>query len=419
MEPVAHGGSKFQFLVVSDLHIGAKAKPAEFKPDTVSWDITKGFLHQFEQFVDRERIQPNLLIVSGDITNAADPREVKHASKVIEWIAKKVGLTKDEVVAVPGNHDLHWAVSNLDEDGKSFWSGFRFAPFTHGECFLTDVMARKDGNVFAAPFFQLRKMQKAVTCAINSAAFDFPTTKPHRGSIIENSIAQLDTALRRLPPADDMYRICVVHHHPLNYSDLDQDLPDFSALVNAENLVKVLTAHRFDFLVHGHKHVPFFTVHSRDGATRLPILGAGSFSANLIEPLYQGRIVNQLHIIDFNGRDPGTKVGFGRVKSWAHIATHGWVPSKKQHHGIPHLSGFGKYHDHTFIENLIRRVVGFQVKSKGFLEGRQLFTLDADLSYVPTDLISAAIEKVGATDNWKIVGTIHDIDTMTILSGDA
>jgi 3',5'-cyclic AMP phosphodiesterase CpdA len=402
-------------MVISDLHVGEKAKPDELKPASGVWNTRTGFLNQFNELLTSSHLTVDALVISGDITNVASPAEVSHANKLIEWVISRLHIGHTAVLAIPGNHDLHWGVCNIDDSGKGFWSQFRFAAFTHQQGALQGLMNR-GGKLFSSPHFLIKKTERLIFCGINSASIDYPSTRPHHGGVDNACLQALDKALSQLPLDPTQYRVCAVHHHPLNYSDLDPNYADFSALTNAENLLRILIKHNFDFLVHGHKHVPFFTIHTREGSRMLPILGAGSFSANLVEPLYQGRVVNQLHLIEFAGRDPTTNVAYGRVRTWAHITTSGWVPSLKEHHGISHLNGFGRYDDYRYVVDVVRSVLLNALTRRSYVTGAELFVLNGDFQYIPRELFSQVVSEVCAAQKWGIVGTVDELERCTIIT---
>jgi len=180
--------------------------------------------------------------------------------------------------------------------------------------------------------------------------------------------------------------------------------------------MELLLQRGFDMLIHGHKHVPFFTIQSRDGARMLPVLGAGSFSANLIEPLYQGRVCNQVHLIEFAGRDGAAMNAFGRIKSWAHVTATGWVKSKHEHHGIFHLSGFGKYLQLPYVGDLLASLLTVEIAKKGSATLGELYIRNRELGYIPTKVLFDALNEVCKSRSFRIVGTIDDPSECTIIS---
>ena len=55
--------------------------------------------------------RPQLVVVSGDLTQSAEPREYAQALQFLDKLAAHLALPRARVVVVPGNHDVHWPSS--------------------------------------------------------------------------------------------------------------------------------------------------------------------------------------------------------------------------------------------------------------------------------------------------------------------
>ena len=55
--------------------------------------------------------QPDLIIVSGDLTQRADGKEFTLALRFLEGLLPLVDNDRRRVLIVPGNHDLNWKIA--------------------------------------------------------------------------------------------------------------------------------------------------------------------------------------------------------------------------------------------------------------------------------------------------------------------
>src|SRR5262249_13902779 len=150
-------------------------------------------------------------------------------------------------------------------------------------------------------------------------------------------------------------RLFLVHHHPVAYDSPVDGPPDFSQMVNCEELFKLLRRYYFDLVIHGHTHQPRFHTLQAESSIPIGVLAAGSFSLQLPAE-WQGKVNNQFHMLTIDGRDPATHCVQGELASWTYYFGHGWSPSTLDREGIAHTEPFGAYvgpHDcRTLLEGV-------------------------------------------------------------------
>lgn len=95
-------GPGIHILHLSDLHITAEADLASLLQPLCSdlEDHSEGL----------GRFRPDLVIVSGDLTNRATPEEFEAARQFLAQLLERLKLTTERCIVVPGNHDLNWDV---------------------------------------------------------------------------------------------------------------------------------------------------------------------------------------------------------------------------------------------------------------------------------------------------------------------
>lgn len=80
--------------------------------------------------------RPDIVVVSGDLTQAATPTEYEEAARFLEGLLAHLQLAKDRLVIVPGNHDVDWA--SCDDH-------YRMGPRAQG---VPDVSVTRNGVMF-------------------------------------------------------------------------------------------------------------------------------------------------------------------------------------------------------------------------------------------------------------------------------
>jgi len=357
-----------RIAICSDLHIGDQAREFDLRPGGApSYAGQTGYLEYFRRCIDENAISADILVVSGDITDKAQPSQFDHAMNVIAQLADTLKVQRDCVFVIPGNHDLNWDVAELAIQKKEpFWQKFRFAPFINGLSSFDGTVTRAS-KLADPPHFFLANNALADMWCFNSAAYDLPETKPHHGRIREADRQELKSALEAAygGAPKEKFRLFVTHHHPRPQPDLYKDWPDFSGMVNGESLMDLLTAYQFDVILHGHKHKAWCRSENVAGQNPIAIWCSGSFSLSL-GPLYAGSVGNVWHLMELHGLSEAENA-YGVVHSWAFAPGQGWLPSRPVHHAIDHVTPFGKVADRAAIKQLMRTEIKTALKSKSLI----------------------------------------------------
>jgi len=154
----------------------------------------------------------------------------------------------------------------------------------------------------------------------------------------------IESALIGLPPKPA--NIALMHHHPVEHARRDLFKDTYGPAENGESLLEILESAvncgRW-LLVHGHKHIPNFTVDG--GSANSPmVLCAASVGGHLWQPI-ASVARNQFHIVEFEiDRQLGLPISRGSVKSWAWSLGEGWTDAPPTT-GLPASFGFGALND--------------------------------------------------------------------------
>jgi Icc-related predicted phosphoesterase len=374
------------------LHVGTSARAKDLCPHpTGHKGIDDQYVHKFLGFLKREKLTAHYLILPGDVTETANPREVALASQVICDVAKALKVPKARIVFVPGNHDVDWSVL-ADKGNPVRWSQ-RYAPITYKDYVFRSIMRRGRGTLIDEPYITCWEFEDLVVVGYNSSWHDNRDELIHHGRMDHGHLSALRRVLERIDRGKDRLNLFLLHHHPVAY-DAPDGTADFSQLVNAEQLWNLLRDFGFDMIIHGHTHQPRFHTVLRDAGHPIGVLAAGSFSLQL-PPQWHGKVGNQFHVISVDDRvTPG--VVRGRIRSWTYYYTHGWIPSIYDRDGIAHLEPFGAYPDPAQLSQAIQAVLLAMLHNRAWIKWTDLVHADPALAYVRPIAVLGALRDLAS-----------------------
>ena len=382
-----------KIAVLSDLHVGRAARSYDLCPDEERNDskaIENDFVNNFVTFINQSRITADLLILPGDVTNAGSQSQSDIASTAINKIARTLGAEPAHTSFVPGNHDVDWAVLRLGKDSVRF--GQRYDPLKCGDLFR-DVLDLADGDLLSEPYIGVWDNETATVVGFNSSWHDNQEEQNHHGRIELHQLDQLRRQLEAMKHDQDKLRIFLIHHHPISYSNPTPGEPDFSQLVNSEDLLKLLSLHKFDLIIHGHTHQPRFKWHNIDGTGFIGILASGAFSLSLPR-VWEGAVSNQFHLISVDSRDAATGHVAGQVLSWGYFCKHGWIQSRLERDGIHHREAFGHFSDPVQLRKTLRDLLRDGLDGKSWIAVESLFDAAPEFRYARIDRVMEALDEL-------------------------
>ena len=399
-----------RIALISDVHAGPLARTTDLDPTSEPKIRDVGYLASFSKMLRDRKIEADYLVLAGDLTSAAAVSEFNAAYASIDNIRKWLNVTKRKTIVVPGNHDVNWDVLKIGTNAdKDTWKRARYVPMT-GDATrkLPRITAGAKGSLVDPPYFCHWSDGRTIIFGYNSAWHDGPDGKPHHGMFDTDHKPAIESELAKLGAPDDRLRMFVVHHHPLQYSDPVPHKPDFSAMTNANALLALLNRHRFDVMIHGHKHVPNMNFLTMNQVWPLVVVGAGSFSAELPND-WGGLVSNQFHLLTVVDRATGTGSVRGTVKSWAYLAGHGWVPSGAAN-GAPHEWSFGsKITKDDAIALLVKHASG-PIDKTGYWDCSSYVASDLELQYFPSHVMIEVVDAACATLGISRAGNLSTND---------
>lgn len=231
-------------LHISDIHFGN-----DFGfPLTTSMKSGSNLIDTIKKYFDfKNKIEIGLVVVSGDITSRGDMGVLQGpASDFLKKLCKVINIGSNQVVIVPGNHDIPLKDANFHDYNHE--NSFKlFLKEFYGES--------KEINGYEK--FITKDGLKIDILRINSARlrnkaesnFGYVGWDDYRYMIEENK------------KEEDAIKIAVLHHHLIpvpNEEPIDSEYPygSISVTLDAGKVIEGLHHYDFDIVLHGHQHLP-------------------------------------------------------------------------------------------------------------------------------------------------------------------
>lgn len=204
---------------------------------------------------DGEPVRPELVVVTGDLSEWARPSELRAFEAFAGDLLAGLGLPRDRLVLVPGNHDVSWAAceayfKECEADERPpvppYWPKWRH---------YAELFGRWYGGI-EAPFeltearpytLYVYEALRTVVAGLNSTMPETHRDGEHHGGLGEDQLRWFQEQLRPWR-ARGYLRIAAVHHNVQRKAqDDDENLRD------AELLDRLL-GDDVNLVLHGHTH---------------------------------------------------------------------------------------------------------------------------------------------------------------------
>lgn len=271
-----NGSAKFHFffvppviLHVSDLH----PEPAH---------NLSGLAPTIFAAVKGVRVSPDYVVASGDLGNKGQNQRM--SGKFLLELASKFGLSKEQIVCVPGNHDVQKTQP--------------LTPFHNYSAALYEIT--KDSKRSAVKSVDLYRHRNVEFLLVNSAYH------------LETEYGRVDCDELRNVVANssaDKSKVVVVHHNSIPVSEHDR-----STIINAYEFLTIISSMSCGVVLHGHQHLSLSLI----VGPQTKLVGAGTLNFTPSR-----NVNNQFNVVDvgksvFRFRyhaDSSTSQGFGNWDS--------------------------------------------------------------------------------------------------------
>jgi WD40 repeat protein/3',5'-cyclic AMP phosphodiesterase CpdA len=256
-EPAGAGEATVTILHVSDMQFGREHRFGRLAlggADEPFDTLLRRLTDDLDVLRKEEGIVPDLVALTGDLAEWAMPKEYADVLRFCEGVQAHLGLTRDRILVIPGNHDINRKLCLgyfSDQEGVGeqpvppYWRKWR--PYVD---FVGKLYADVDRYEFkeTAPYtwFELPEL-RVVVAGLNSTMRESHRDEDHYGYVGE---AQLDWFKKKLDEAaaKGWLRIGLVHHNALRRAEEDdENLRD-------ADLLKDRLGDKLNLLLHGHTH---------------------------------------------------------------------------------------------------------------------------------------------------------------------
>jgi WD40 repeat protein len=206
-----------------------------------------GLADDVERLAAEAGARPDLLVVTGDLADEGRPSELAQARAFLTRLAERLGLARERLVVVPGDHDVsrsacraYFSTCEADElaPAPPYWPKWRhfsrvMEQLYGGAAFDQD----QPWSLFEIPELAV------VVAGLNSTMAESHQAADHHGWIGEEQARWFAERLARYEQAGWL-RVGAVHHNPLAREPAD-------ALRDGESVDRLLGG-RLHLLLHGH-----------------------------------------------------------------------------------------------------------------------------------------------------------------------
>ncbi|HEY9727087.1 MAG TPA: HEAT repeat domain-containing protein, partial [Chroococcales cyanobacterium] len=247
--------------------------------------------------------QLDALILSGDIANFSTQEEYKAAEQFLDNLRQDFPLNPEQIILVPGNHDLNWKVTNWEKaDDVAYTLKLRrqCKPHELQEGYYIEESANavwvRDEEKYKQRFAHFSKFYETIKQQPYPLDYDQQYTLDHlpeqnllilglnsawqldhhyktRASIHMGALTNALTQIRRNPDYRNSLKIAV-WHHPLNSAWEDR--------ITDHGFTEQLAVNGFRLYLHGHIHKAETSPHPYDvtpDGRKLDRICAGTFGA--------------------------------------------------------------------------------------------------------------------------------------------
>ncbi len=388
-----------KILVISDLHVGMKARALDFCTSTSgsTSPLVEDYISDLKDHVTKVGLEATHLVIAGDITETAEPSEFRLASERIKDVQETFGIEQKNTFFVPGNHDSNWShEQEASENGKSETES-REQKYTNirESTFFNEILSNAAySNYYQDPYASIWVNDEIIVLGINSSAYDKYSKEIKFGEVNLKCLETIEHNLNNIIPKDNKkrFRLLLTHHHPVQYTDRTFEEPDYSQMKNAEDFLKFASRNEFDFIVHGHKHIPRFDSKLHNEGHCVNILSSGSFSAQLKE--WHNGVANFLHIIEHKDYCEENGYSRGEVKTWAYFKNHKWKKSISERDYISHKEHFGFIASKHKIIKILKSIINKVSKDKDHVRWSDILENEPNLMYCNRKLLHKCVSEL-------------------------
>lgn len=203
-----------------------------------------------------------LVVVTGDLTFMGSEEEFKEAKKNLSLLLGILNLGPDNLVIIPGNHDIVWSTDDTYKDGAQV-NNAPIAAKENYKKFYKDLFRHEPSvHLSMGRRFLLPSGLTLEICALNSSSLS--TGKDFLAGMGKIDAASFDKVATDLGwtmnPRTLALRLLAIHHHLALTEDAEQAdgySRGYGIAVDAVGVQRLAARHGVQLALHGHKHRSF------------------------------------------------------------------------------------------------------------------------------------------------------------------
>lgn len=254
-------------LHLSDLHFGAdhgfpteRVPPGSGVDQAPLWQLIVNYLTRTRS------IQVGLVVVSGDFITRGDANGFPRAAEFLRNLLNALGLDINQLVIVPGNHDL-WT-EQIEHPTRTYEHQQPYFDFVRS-IFGAGFSDRRESGLERVRRYRAPNGDDLVFLELNSARIRSDALKEY-GFVSKHRYEELlrfveDTLENDKIASGRVIRFAVLHHHilPVGGVSIPEKSRPVSLCLDAGELIDNFQAHGVQFVLHGHQHAPFVGMTAR------------------------------------------------------------------------------------------------------------------------------------------------------------
>jgi 3',5'-cyclic AMP phosphodiesterase CpdA len=201
------------------------------------------------------------VVVTGDLTFLGDEAEFIEARRALFRLLGILGLHRDQLIVVPGNHDIVWTNDSTYTDSAEVTEAPARARQNYQAFYRNLYGHEASKHLSMARRYALPSGVVVEVCALNSSSLE---QGKHflagMGRVEEGAFADAASTLRWKPEPTHALRILALHHHLALTEDLEPAAgypKGFGLAVDAPRVLRKAARLGVQLALHGHKHRSF------------------------------------------------------------------------------------------------------------------------------------------------------------------
>ncbi|MFH1119501.1 MAG: metallophosphoesterase [Bacteroidota bacterium] len=272
-----------KILHISDLHL-TKVEYEKTGEVNTWYEKDLNFIDKLVTSIQKNLSKGKLdnIVITGDIANKSNEDEYKVATKFLEELCTKLSFSKNDVLIIPGNHDINWllcegyyskhnseVILNSIERKQPYETNEKYNNFIffYNSFYGEEIFNPNKSIVWSKVYDDL----KIILVGLNTNEHECHLPEFHYGYI---SHPRLESEIRELVNKYNEYRFVIFSHHIITPTNEDN-----KAIKNQDEILTLLNVtNRISTFLCGHQHTGGGRKSHEEFANEIISLGVGSLA---------------------------------------------------------------------------------------------------------------------------------------------